>query len=180
MGSAYVISLAVCGTSLVAGTSNVGGVFASTNNGAMWTPFNTGLPSNEDLPSTTVWSLAVIDTFVFAGTSNNGVWRRTLSQLISSAPTSSTTLPAISLLAQNFPNPFNPSTTIKYELRQAVHVKLTVYDILSREVSVLVNDGRDAGVHEVNFDGSNLASGVYFYRLQAGDYVATKRLLLLK
>jgi hypothetical protein len=59
-------------------------------------------------------------------------------------------------------------------------VKLTVFDILGREVSVLVNERRDAAVHEVKFDGSNLASGVYFYRLQAGDFVATKKLLLMK
>jgi hypothetical protein len=59
-------------------------------------------------------------------------------------------------------------------------VTLTVFDLLGREVSVLVNERREAGVHEVKFDGSNLASGVYFYRLQDGDFVATKRLLLLK
>jgi hypothetical protein len=57
---------------------------------------------------------------------------------------------------------------------------LTVFDMLGREVSVLVNERRDAGVHEVKFDGSNLASGVYFYRLQAGDFVQSKRLLILK
>jgi hypothetical protein len=59
-------------------------------------------------------------------------------------------------------------------------VNLSVYDILGREVSVLLNERKDAGVHEVKFDGSNLASGVYFYRLKAGDFVAMKRLLLLK
>ena len=59
-------------------------------------------------------------------------------------------------------------------------MNLTVFDILGREVSELVNDKRDAGVYEVTFDGSNLASGVYFYRLQAGDFEATKRLLLVK
>jgi hypothetical protein len=58
-------------------------------------------------------------------------------------------------------------------------VSLTVYDILGRQVSVLVNERKEAGVYEVKYDGSNLASGVYFYRLQAGDFVATKRLLLL-
>jgi hypothetical protein len=83
-------------------------------------------------------------------------------------------------LSQNYPNPFNPSTTIKFELPKASHVSLTVYDILGREVTVLVNEKRDAGVHEVKFDGSNLASGVYFYRLKAGDIVQSKRLLLLK
>jgi hypothetical protein len=58
-------------------------------------------------------------------------------------------------------------------------VSLTVFDILGREVAVLVNEGRDAGVHEVKFDGSNLSSGVYFCRLQAGSFVQTRKLLLL-
>jgi hypothetical protein len=71
-------------------------------------------------------------------------------------------------LDQNYPNPFNPSTTIKYELPKSSMVRLSVYDILGREVSVLLNDKGDAGVHEVKFDASGLSSGVYFYRLQAG------------
>jgi hypothetical protein len=83
-------------------------------------------------------------------------------------------------LEQNFPNPFNPSTTIKYELPSGSHVTLSVYDMLGREVSVLVNERRDAGVHEVKFDASGLSSGVYFYRLTAGSFVQTRKLLLLR
>ncbi len=83
-------------------------------------------------------------------------------------------------LYQCYPNPFNPRTTIKYDSPGATKVNLTVYDILGREVSVLVNERKAPGNYRVEFDGSNLASGVYFYRLQAGDFVATKRLLLLK
>jgi hypothetical protein len=75
---------------------------------------------------------------------------------------------------------FNPSTTIKYELPRASQVRLSVFDMLGREVSVLVNERREAGVHEVRCDGSGLSSGVYFCRLQAGGFVSTKRLLLLK
>ena len=84
------------------------------------------------------------------------------------------------MLHQNYPNPFNPTTTIKFELPKASQVNLTVSDILGREVSVLVNERRDAGVHEARFDGSSLASGVYFYRIQAGSFIETKSLLLLK
>jgi hypothetical protein len=83
-------------------------------------------------------------------------------------------------LAQNYPNPFNPSTTIKYELPHSSVVRLSVYDMLGREVSVLVDERRDAGVHEIKFNASGLASGVYVYRLQAGDFVSSKQLLLLK
>jgi photosystem II stability/assembly factor-like uncharacterized protein len=88
--------------------------------------------------------------------------------------------PSMHHLSQNYPNPFNPSTSIKYELPKASDVRLSVYDMLGREVSVLVDERKDAGVYEVKFDGSNLASGVYFYRLHAGDFVQSKRLVLLK
>jgi hypothetical protein len=83
-------------------------------------------------------------------------------------------------LSQNYPNPFNPSTAIRYQLPVASRVKLVVYDILGREVAVLVNDHKDAGYHEVRFYASRLSSGVYFCKLQAGEYVATERMLLLR
>ena len=89
-------------------------------------------------------------------------------------------LPTAYALRQNYPNPFNPSTTIKYELPTSANVSLSVFDMLGREVSVLVNERMDAGVHEVKFDGSNIASGVYFYRLQAGDFVQSRKLTILK
>jgi hypothetical protein len=90
------------------------------------------------------------------------------------------TNPTAFALYDNYPNPFNPTTTIKYDLLKLSEVRLSVFDMLGREVVVLVNERRDAGVHEVKFDGSNLASGVYLYRLQAGDFTQTKRLLLLR
>ncbi len=82
-------------------------------------------------------------------------------------------------LEQNCPNPFNPSTTIKYELPRSSMVELSAYDILGREVSVLVNERRDAGVHQVKFDATDLSSGVYFYQMRAGEFVQTKKLLLV-
>jgi len=83
-------------------------------------------------------------------------------------------------LLQNYPNPFNPSTTIKYELPSSSEVRLSVYDMLGREISVLVNEKKGVGVHEVKFDAAGLSSGVYFYRLQAADLVQSKKLLLMK
>jgi hypothetical protein len=88
--------------------------------------------------------------------------------------------PATYSLSQNYPNPFNPATVVSFQLPAVSDVKLVVFDLLGREASVLVNERRNAGIHEVKFDGSNLASGVYFYRLQAGDFVQTKRLVLSK
>jgi hypothetical protein len=83
-------------------------------------------------------------------------------------------------LAQNYPNPFNPSTTIRFEVWKATSIRLSVFDLLGREVAVLVNERRDAGVYEIMFDGSNLASGAYFCRLQTGDFVQSKTIVLLK
>lgn len=83
-------------------------------------------------------------------------------------------------LAQNYPNPFNPSTTIKYSIPSSEFVTLKVYDILGNEVSTLVNEEKPAGNYEVNFNALNLPSGAYFYRLQTGSLVETKKMILLK
>ena len=89
-------------------------------------------------------------------------------------------LPGGAALFQNYPNPFNPSTTIRYGLPERTHVTLTVFNTLGQQVATLVNDTQDAGYHQVQFDGSGLASGMYFYRLRAGEYVAVRRLLILR
>ncbi|MBK7632307.1 MAG: T9SS type A sorting domain-containing protein [Ignavibacteriales bacterium] len=97
-------------------------------------------------------------------------------------------------LSQNYPNPFNPSTKIKYTIHDVTlspdknginsvegsRVILKVYDILGTEVITLVNENKPAGNYEVTFDARTLSSGTYFYKLQAGSFVATKKLLLLK
>jgi hypothetical protein len=83
-------------------------------------------------------------------------------------------------LAQNYPNPFNPSTIIKYELPKAGNVTLKVYNILGKEIRVLVNDFKSAGKYSVKFDGKGLASGIYIYRLSIDKFVQTRKMLLLK
>ncbi len=84
------------------------------------------------------------------------------------------------MILQNFPNPFNPTTTINYALPQAGNVTLKVYDMLGREVATLVNEYKNAGYYQANFDAGKLSSGVYFYTLQAGKFVETKKLVLMK
>jgi len=83
-------------------------------------------------------------------------------------------------LEQNFPNPFNPTTTIQYQLPQDAKVTLKVYDILGSEVATLVNEEQEAGYKEVQFNGSSLSSGVYIYRLTAGNYNSTKKMMIVK
>ncbi|NWG28045.1 MAG: TIGR03790 family protein [Ignavibacteriaceae bacterium] len=83
-------------------------------------------------------------------------------------------------LYQNYPNPFNPVTTIKYDIIKSKDVKLAVYDILGREVATLVNEQQQPGSYEVKFDASNVSSGIYFYQLKAGDFIDTKKMILIK
>lgn len=83
-------------------------------------------------------------------------------------------------LSQNFPNPFNPTTSIKFSVPQTQYVSLKVYDVLGTEVATLVDEEKFAGNYNVQFNGSSLASGVYLYRLQAGNFVQTKKLILMK
>jgi hypothetical protein len=89
-------------------------------------------------------------------------------------------LPGSFSLHQNYPNPFNPSTTIKFDVASSGHVSLKVYDVLGREVRTLANEEMQAGGYERTFDAVGLASGVYFYRIEAGGFTRMKKLLLQK
>ena len=89
-------------------------------------------------------------------------------------------VPEIYSLSQNYPNPFNPVSTIRYEVPKSGDVSLIVYDILGREVTRLVDSYLEPGSHQVRWNASDFASGIYFYRLQAGDFVQTRKMVLLK
>ncbi|HMN18865.1 MAG TPA: T9SS type A sorting domain-containing protein [Ignavibacteriaceae bacterium] len=83
-------------------------------------------------------------------------------------------------LSQNFPNPFNPNTSLKYEIGSQQFVTLKIYDLLGREIAIIVNEEKPAGTYEVTFDASGLSSGIYFYRLQAGSFTETKKMILIR
>jgi subtilase family serine protease len=89
-------------------------------------------------------------------------------------------LPTAYALNQNFPNPFNPSTMISFALPVAGHVKISVFNVLGQKLAELVNGDFEAGIHQVQFSGESLASGIYLYRMEAGSFVAVKKLLLMK
>jgi hypothetical protein len=148
------------------------GVFASGDNGATWRPISEGLSDQS------VASHAVEGSYLFALTSS-GVWKRPLTEIVS-ITSGQGDLPQRFVLEQNYPNPFNPSTTIQYAFPRRSHVMLSVYNTLGQLVTTLVNSEEQSGYHEVKFDASNLASGVYFYRLQAGSFVKTMKCLLIR
>jgi hypothetical protein len=173
----YATAIAGNGSILLAGT-NFDGVFLSTNRGGSWLAVNQGLTSNW------ITCLAIRPPYAYAGTDpfggSGGVWRRLLTDFVTSVEGEAGITPARFALGQNYPNPFNPSTTITYDLPKDSRVSLNLYNILGQEVATLVNEEQKAGYRSVQWNASNVPSGVYFYRIQAGDFVASKRLLMLK
>ena len=83
-------------------------------------------------------------------------------------------------LYNNYPNPFNPSTTIKYQIPELSFATFRVYDVLGKEIATLINEEKPAGNYELEFEASSLPSGIYFYRLQAGKFIETKKMVLMK
>jgi len=84
------------------------------------------------------------------------------------------------IIKQNYPNPFNPSTKIKYSIPHSENMTLKIYDVLGRQITTLVNEEKPAGNYTIEFDGSSLPSGVYFYQIQAGNFIGTMKMLLVK
>jgi hypothetical protein len=167
----YVPAFAVSGTNLFAGTYG-GGVFLSTNNGASWTAVNSGLTTPY------VSALAVLGKNLFAGT--DGVWERPLAEMLMSVKDFQTNLPTQFNLRQNYPNPFNPSTNISFDIPSKAFVSLKIFDALGREVAVLASEELPTGSYTLRWNAGNMSSGIFFCRLQAGRFIKTKRLLLLK
>ncbi|MBK8552301.1 MAG: T9SS type A sorting domain-containing protein [Ignavibacteria bacterium] len=171
-----VACFAVSGTHIFSGTGN-GGVFIIPNGTTNWNEVNLGLTIMK------ITALIVNETYLFAATYDNGaggIWRRPLSEMITSIQSLSTTIPSDFYLEQNYPNPFNPVTKLEFEISDLGFVSLKVYGALGKEVVTLVNEKLSPGKYQVEFDGSGLTSGVYFYRLTAGEFTDTKRMILIK
>ena len=128
-----------------------------------------------------VYALATSGTNLFAGTSDGVVWRRPLSEMITAVDNSlAESQPRSFQLEQNFPNPFNPSTTIRFSVPHPITVYLSVFNALGQEVQSLVNQQVAAGTYVIRWNPIGLTSGVYFYRLRAGAFTETRRMILLK
>jgi hypothetical protein len=150
------------------------GLYYSTVNGDKWTYVGQGLP---DL---LILSIFINDSDVFVGMDAGGIWKRPLSEITEVKQPISPTMPASFKLEQNYPNPFNPTTVVSYQLPTNSFISLEVYDVLGKKVKTLVSERQNAGAHLVTFNADGLSSGVYFYRLSNGSFVATKKLMLIK
>jgi ligand-binding sensor domain-containing protein len=162
-----------------------GGILLSSDDGTSWTQVNTGLTN------TRVQALAVSTSgYVYVGTERGGIYRS--SQSTTSARNESFEFPLANSLKQNYPNPFNPTTTIEFVIPESVthidqraraerkDVSLRIFDILGHEITTLVHGQLSPGSYKVQWDASGYASGIYFYRLEAGNFVETKKLMLLR
>lgn len=151
-----------------------GGVFKSTDNGLNF--LNTGVTSSGN-------QIVSSGNKIFAamtGTTTGGVWILTDTTLVNINPTANQ-IPASFNLLQNYPNPFNPETNIGYSLPKDALVTLKVYDMLGREVSSLVNgEFQKAGEYTVRFNSTGFTSGIYLYKISAGDFTMTKKMILIK
>ncbi len=186
----WINALALSGSNVFAG-STLYGIYVSSNNGTNWIQRNEGLPN---FPS--VSAICITNNYIFIASSSGStsycVYRRPLSELVGIKPVSEQ-IPSHFRLFQNYPNPFNPVTKIKFEIPSVGNaymrsVQIKIYDLLGKEITTLVNEDLNPGTYEVSWDGSNYPSGVYFYKLTAGDantkfgarFSETKKLVLMK
>ena len=159
-------------------TGTTTGLYATAQlNGAatQWAQQGANTIGNVDVESVDVRQL---DGTVAVGTFGKGVFGYNYN--VTGVKNDHPILPGVYSLSQNYPNPFNPTTMISYSLPKTGLVTIKVYDVLGNEIETLVNKQKVAGKYSVEFNGGKLSSGVYFYRMQAGDFVETKKLVLMK
>jgi hypothetical protein len=145
----------------------------SKDNGLTWAPMTTPSPK----------SSADLRNVVFASATQGmaiGYYNMVKLSNLTAIEETKGSVPTGYILNQNYPNPFNPTTTISYSLPKSSFVDLRIYDLLGRNVATLVQNEQSAGTHLAVFDAKGLASGVYVYTLKAGDFTATKSLVLIK
>jgi photosystem II stability/assembly factor-like uncharacterized protein len=166
-----ILTLYSNGSAIFAGAQS-GDVYTSTNSGQDW------ILRREGMSGINILNLGGINNYIIAGTTT-GIWRRSLTELTGVQSTVSE-LPDKFQLYQNYPNPFNPSTNIRYQITNNGNVSLKIYDIGGKEIKTLVNKFQNPGIYEVRFTGTQLSSGVYYYRLQAGAFTETKKMVIIK
>lgn len=153
----------------------------SSDHGLTWNEMNAPEPDLHSIISTPEGTLLIVGDYIWRSADLGNTWELSIEGLgLSGIDDPDNTIPRTFELSQNYPNPFNPSTSIEYSIPKQSHVTIKVYDLLGREITTLLNEAKPAGNYSVNFDGSGLSSGVYFYRLTTDKFNETKKLLLLK
>jgi photosystem II stability/assembly factor-like uncharacterized protein len=163
-------------------TTNENRVFAATGTGIYYTTLN-GTKFNKvtgGLNSIDVLSLGTDNDFVYAGINNEGIWRFSLAKMQIDNSGSQNIIPGKFNLYQNYPNPFNPVTSIKFDIAEMSIVEIAVFDIQGKEVEAIVKSEMQPGSYNVTWNASAYASGVYFCRITAGDFVQMKKMVLVK
>lgn len=154
------------------------GVFMSDDQALNWINITPGLAN------TVAEVLGANNDTLYVGPYQGGVWKRSITNILTDVKKNFNEVPDKFSLYQNYPNPFNPSTKISWQSPVSSWQTLTIYDVLGNEVATLVDEFRNAGSYEIEFSPSSFkhhtSSGVYFYRLQAGEYVETRKMILLK
>jgi hypothetical protein len=164
--------LVIVGQNIFAATT--GGIFLSSNDGGTWIEIDQGLINKN------VNTLAIGGAYLYTGTMGSGVWRRPLSEVITEVENGIKQFPSRFVLEQNYPNPFNPSTSISFSLPSKSFVSLKVFDIMGREIATIVSEEMSSGSYTRQWNAANMSSGIYFYRLQSGSFIETKKLILLR
>jgi ligand-binding sensor domain-containing protein len=174
----YINAFAVADNGIIFAGTGWSGVFLSTNSGSNWSAVNNGMTTSQ-INTLAIGPNGAEENYLYAGT-DDGVWRRPLSEMITSVNQTHVQLPENYSLSQNYPNPFNPSTTIRYALPSSANVRLTIYDLLGREIETLVDEEQSAGWKEVEWNASTFSSGIYFYKLVSGNFIDVKKMLVVK
>ena len=149
-------------------------VYQSIDNGNNWSSITNNLPTENP-----IMALYIHNGFLYAVVYGSGIWKLALPPTDVQENLGVVTLDRF-ILDQNYPNPFNPSTTFSFNLPKTSYATLKVFDLLGKELAILVNRQLSAGKHEYHWNATDLPSGIYFYRLQAGQYTETKKLILLR
>jgi photosystem II stability/assembly factor-like uncharacterized protein len=175
----FVSSMEVSGSKIFAGIRAVNnspdyGVAMTTNEGASWMPVNAGMPAGAS-----VFDILIKDNKVYACTYLHGVLSSDI-ETLTSIGSGQLPEPEGYSLSQNYPNPFNPVTNFEFRVADFGFVSLKVYNLQGKEIQTLVSKNLNRGTYNISFDGSGLESGIYFYKLEAGDFSETRKMVIVK
>ncbi|MXX97694.1 MAG: T9SS type A sorting domain-containing protein [Rhodothermaceae bacterium] len=151
------------------------GIFESHDDGETWAYADNGLPA------VSVWRIRIVDDEIILATHGRGVWTLNIDQINTDTDRIAHEIPDSFKLLDNYPNPFNPTTTVNFKVASESHIRVTVFDMLGRKVAILTDQPYAGGIHQIQWDASAMGSGQYLYRMEADDKVIdTKSMILVK